>query len=181
MRAIAMVVVLAGLVLARPAAAQPQGDGEKAKRPAKKANKKPAAPARPAAPPTAPGFGLGSMAAQAAGAAAAPAAGDTRPGAVDARRLDLTPRRQLETGKAGLAGDRRGSERTSGMTLGDDGDWRVQALQVGAMAAVFGALVAVCGNGSCLLPDFLGIGGRDELGPPPGLEIREQPDLRDPR
>jgi hypothetical protein len=180
MRAIAMVVVLAGLVVARPAAAQPQSADEK--RPVKKANKKPAAPARPAAPAAAvPGFGLGSMAAKAAGAAAAPAAGDTRPGAVDARRLDLTPRRQLETGKAGLAGDRRGSERTSGMTLGDDGDWRVQALQVGAMAAAFGALVAVCGNGRCLLPDFLGTGGRDELGPPPGLEIREQPDLRDPR
>ena len=47
------------------------------------------------------------------------------------------------------------------------------------MAAAFGALVAICANGGCMLPDFLG--AREDLGPPPGLEIREEPQLRDPR
>lgn len=181
MRAIAILVLVAGLIAARSAAAQPQPDA-KAKSPATKSKPK-AKASKPAeqAPTSAAGFGLGSMAAQAAGAAARPAAGDTRQGAADARRLDLTPRHQLETGKAGQAGTGRlGAERSSGMSLGDDGDWRVQAMQVGAMAAAFGALVAICGDGKCMLPGFLG-GGQDELGPPPGLEIREQPDLRDPR
>jgi hypothetical protein len=182
MRAIAAFVLL-GLVATRPAAAEPQASPatERANEPQKKKPKArtPKAgqekPAEPAAAPRA-GFGLGSMAAMAASAAAGPAAEDVKKGKVEARRLDLTPERQVEK----LAGDRRGSERGSGVTLGDDTSWRVQAVQVGAMAAVFGALVAICGNGQCLLPEVFG-GGRDELGPAPGVGTPSEPKLRDPR
>jgi hypothetical protein len=58
-----------------------------------------------------------------------------------------------------LGHGRRAPEKQRRLTLGDDGDWKVQAAQVGAMAAVFGALVALCGGGKCLIPgeavDFL--------------------------
>jgi hypothetical protein len=39
------------------------------------------------------------------------------------------------------------------MTLGDDGNWKVQAAQVGAMVGIFGALVGLCGGGKCLIPN----------------------------
>jgi hypothetical protein len=58
-----------------------------------------------------------------------------------------------------LGHGRRSPEKERRLTLGDDGDWKVQAAQVGAMAAVFGALVGLCGGGKCLIPgeavDFL--------------------------
>lgn len=45
------------------------------------------------------------------------------------------------------------AERRGGLDLGDDGDWRVQAAQIGVMAAGFAALVGLCGGGKCMLPE----------------------------
>lgn len=174
MRAIATLVLL-GLVAARPAAAEPPAPGEKKQsRPAKgKQKEKPAEPA--ASPAVAPGFGLGSMAAQAAGSATLPK-NDRERGKADAIRLDLTPQRQFQSGKLG---DQRGKERRSGVGLGDDGDWRVQAAQVGAMVGIFGALVAICADGGCLLPELFG--GQDRLGPAQGVGHRQAGQPRDGR
>ena len=72
----------------------------------------------------------------------------------------------------------RGNEKSSGMSLGDDTSWQVQAVQVGAIAAGFAALVAICGNGNCLLPWG---GGADNLGPSPDLQIRPDNEPRPAR
>lgn len=61
-----------------------------------------------------------------------------------AQRIDLFPSRVLQR--------RATNERERRMTLGDDGDWKVQAAQVGAMVGVFGALLGLCGGGKCLVP-----------------------------
>lgn len=54
---------------------------------------------------------------------------------------------------------RKSPEEKHRLTLGNDESWKAQAVQVGAMAAVFGALVGLCGGGKCLIPsgatDFL--------------------------
>ena len=85
-----------------------------------------------------------------------------------ARRLDLTPSRLF--GKADpTTGDRR-KENRAGLGLGNDGNWKVQAAQIGAMAAGFAALAALCGDGKCLLP-WGGGNAADRLGPSPDLEI----------
>jgi len=183
MRAIAMFALL-GLIAARPAAAEPQAaSGEKtkkkpaaAKQPAKQPAEQPAAVEGTKQAPA--GLDLRSMAAAAAKAAGPQTSEEDERGKAESRRLDLTPQRQFQSGK--LSSDRRGAEARSGIGLGDDTDWRVQAVQVGAIAATFGALVALCGSGNCLLPEIFG-GGRDELGPSPDLQIREEPQLRDPR
>jgi hypothetical protein len=44
-------------------------------------------------------------------------------------------------------------ESRAGLGLGNDGDWRVQAAQIGAMAVGFAALAALCGGARCLLPE----------------------------
>lgn len=172
MRAIAFLVVAGLIAVARPASAEPQAAPSKKE---KKEQEKRGAPTP--GPAAQSGYGLGSVAAMAARAAEGTTqATDAR--LAESRRLDLTPRRQLESGVGGRA-DRRGSERGTGITLPDDTDWKVQAAQVGGMAALFGALVAVCGGGRCLLP------GSDDaaerIGPPPGLQTRSEPKLRDPR
>jgi hypothetical protein len=194
MRAIAATVTVLGLIAAWPAYAGPPASPGAAKHKAKarpdakatrpdetKGKAKKEAPAQPpaAAPASAPGFGLGSMAAQAAGAGA-PASTEREKGVAESRRLDLTPRTQFDSGKVAGQGDQRGKERGSGLSLGNDGDWRVQAAQVGVMVGVFGALVAACANGGCLLPEVFG-GGRDNLGPPSGLQTRDSGKLRDGR
>ena len=172
MRAIATLVLL-GLVAARPAAAEPPAPGDKKQsQPAKgKQKEKPAEPA--ASPAVGPGFGLGSMAAQAAGSATPPDT-DRERGKAEARRLDLTPQRQFQK-----LGDPRGKERRSGVGLGDDGDWVVHAVQVGAMVGLFSALVAICADGGCLLPELFG--GQDRLGPAPGVGLRQAGEPRDAR
>lgn len=179
-------MVLLGLIAARPAAAEPQTEASpksKQTKQTQKPDQKPEAKTDKAGKkkPASAGFGLGSMAEMAANAAARPGDEEAEKGKAEARRLDLTPRAQLESGKLGTSADRRGTERGRGLTLGDDTDWKVQAMQVGAMAAVFTTLVAVCGNGRCLLPELFGGGGQDELGPAPGVQTRDQPKLRDPR
>jgi hypothetical protein len=78
------------------------------------------------------------------------------------------------------SGDARGKEKRSGIGLGKDTDWRVHAAQVGVMVGVFGALVAACAEGGCLLPELFG-GGRDQLGPSSDLKIRDSGPLRDAR
>jgi hypothetical protein len=173
MRAIAFLVVAGLIAVARPASAEPQAaPGKKDKK--QQVEKRGAPTPDPAAQP---GYGLGSVAAMAARAAEG-ATRDVDAKTVETRRLDLTPRRQLDSG-VGTRADRRGSERGTGIALPDDTDWKVQAVQVGGMAALFGALVAVCGGGRCLLP------GADDaserIGPPPGLQVRPEPKLRDPR
>jgi hypothetical protein len=182
MRAIATVLVL-GMIAARPALAGPKtSPGAKKQKPKQADKARKEAPAEPpaSAPASVPGFGLGSMAAQAAGAAAGPAGSEQREKDVaEARRLDLTPRRLFDTGKVAGQNDRRGKERGSALDLGNDGDWRVQAVQVGAMVGVFGALVAACANGGCLLPEVFG--GRDRLGPPSDLQTRDSGPVRSGR
>lgn len=68
------------------------------------------------------------------------------------RRINLFPEKVF--GKS-----RHTPEDRHRLTLGDDRNWKVQAAQVGAMAAVFGALVGLCGGGKCMIPngavDFL--------------------------
>jgi hypothetical protein len=166
----ALVVVIMALGLAAPLAS-----AEPAKAPSKKktpvAAKKKAAKA--ATPASLGGVSLGNMAAQAAGSSADKA--DKTPTPNGARRLDLTPSRLF--GKSD-APDRRGKEKHKGMSLGDDTSWQAQAVQVGAIAAGFAALVAICGNGNCLLPWG---GGADNLGPPADLEIRPDNEPRPAR
>jgi len=125
-------------------------------------------------PGTAPRFGLSGM----AGSAAAKSA--EQPVPVGAQRLDLTPARLFGKGQVKDKPDRRGAEKRSGFSLGDDRDWKVQAAQVGVMAAGFAALVGLCGGGKCMLPDvpFL---PQSEEGPPPGLEIRPNSEPRSAR
>jgi hypothetical protein len=60
------------------------------------------------------------------------------------QRINLFPTRVLQ--------NRSKTERERRMTLGDDGNWKVQAAQVGAMVGIFGALVGLCGGGKCLIP-----------------------------
>lgn len=174
MRAIATVVLL-GLIAARPAAAEPQASpGEDKQKQQKQPPKQP--PKQPQKQNTAPGLGLGlgGMAAQATTSGA-----NQTGGAPDATFLDLTPQRLFESGTLDSEGDRRGTERRSGLGLGNDGDWRVQAAQVGVMVGVFGALVAACADGGCLLPEFFG--SRDRLGPSEDLQIRDPGPVRDGR
>jgi len=164
----ALVVVIMALGLAAPlASAEPASAPSKKKTPV--AGKKKPVKAAPASP----GVSLGSMAAQAAGTRADKA--DKTPTPNGARRLDLTPSRLF--GKSD-APDHRGKEKRSGMSLGDDTSWQAQAVQVGAIAAGFAALVAICGNGNCLLPWG---GGADNLGPPADLEIRPDNEPRPAR
>lgn len=61
-----------------------------------------------------------------------------------------------------------------------DGDWRVQAAQVGVMAAGFAALVGLCGGGKCLLPNAVNEWLPDwaEAKPPPNVTVRPQPRVR---
>jgi hypothetical protein len=145
--------------------------------PSKPARARPAAKPEVAPVPAAPAPGsLADMAARAAAGAEARPAPVVSPGA-----LDLTPRRQLEALTSGdRSRDRRGAERTSGIDLGDDSSWKVQAIQVGTMAALFGTLVAVCGDGKCMLPGFFG-GGRDDIGLAPGAHPRKEPTVRSGR
>ena len=88
-----------------------------------------------------------------------------KPGKQDGEKPDLRVAEPQGLGSinlfpgAVLGHGRRAPEKERRLTLGDDGDWKVQAAQVGAMAAVFGALVGLCGGGKCLIPgeavDFL--------------------------
>ncbi len=167
----ALVVVIMALGLAAPLAS-----AEPAKAPKKKTPVAARKGAAKAAKPASPGVSLGSMAAQAAGTSAdkADQAGKT-PTPNGARRLDLTPSRLF--GKSD-APDHRGKEKRSGVSLGDDTSWQRQAVQVGAIAAGFAALVAICGNGNCLLPWG---GGADNLGPPADLQIRPDNEPRPAR
>jgi hypothetical protein len=160
----ALVMFLALGLAALPAAAEPAGKAPKKKSPvtAKKKAQKPATP----------GVSLGSMAQAAAGTSDKPDGAATPNGA---RRLDLTPARLF--GKSDTA-NRRGKEKSKGIALGDDSSWQVQALQVGAMATGFAALVALCGSGNCLLPWG---GGADDLGPPADLQIRPDNEPRPAR
>lgn len=160
----ALVVILALGLAALPASAEPAKAPTKkapvAKQSKKKAQQKPATP----------GVSLGSMAQAAAGQGA-----EKSPTPNGARRLDLTPARLF--GKSD-GSDRRGKEKTSGVSLGDDTSWKVQAVQVGAIAAGFAALVAICGNGNCLLPFG---GGAENLGPSDSLQIRPDNEPRPAR
>jgi len=159
----ALVVILALGLAALPAAAEP------AKAPQKKA---PVAGKKKAKKPATPGVSLGSMAQAAAGTSGEKDSAATPNGA---RRLDLTPSRLF--GKSD-GSNRRGKEKRSGVSLGEDISWQRQAVQVGAIAAGFAALVAICGNGNCLLPWG---GGGDNLGPPPDLQIRPDSEPRPAR
>ena len=165
MRALVVSVVMVALGLAAPLASA---------EPAKASKKKsPVAAKKKAQKPAGPGVSLGSMAQAAAGTSAAEKADAKTPNG--ARRLDLTPSRLF--GKADPSG-KRDKEKGSGISLGDDTSWQVQAVQVGAIAAGFAALVAICGNGNCLLPFG---GGGDNLGPAPDLEIRPDNEPRPAR
>jgi hypothetical protein len=166
MRAFVVSVVMVALGLAAPLAS-----AEPAKAPKKKA---PVAAKKKAQQPASPGVSLGSMAQAASGTSAADKA-DSKPTPNGARRLDLTPSRLF--GKSDPSGN-RGKEKSSGVSLGDDTSWQVQAVQVGAIAAGFAALVAICGNGNCLLPWG---GGGDNLGPAPDLQIRPDNEPRPAR
>ena len=160
----ALVVMLALGLAALPASAEP------AKAPTKKDPT--SAKKKKAKKPATPGVSLGSMAQAAAGTSGEKDSAATPNGA---RRLDLTPSRLF--GKSD-APDRRGKEKRSGVALGDDTSWQVQAVQVGAIAAGFAALVAICGSGNCLLPFG---GGADNLGPPADLQIRPDNEPRPAR
>lgn len=168
----ALVVILALGLAALPAAAEPApakapASSSPKKAPGKKKSSKPAK-----AKTASPGVSLGSMAQAAAGKSDEPAATPN-----GARRLDLTPARLFGQGGNGTP-DRRGKEKSSGLSLGEDSSWKVQAVQVGAIAAGFAALVAICGNGNCLLPFG---GGADNLGPPADLQIRPDNEPRPAR
>lgn len=163
----ALVVILALGLAALPAAAEPAKAPTKKKAPVAKTT---AAKKKGQEKPATPGVSLGSMAQAAAGTGA-----EKTPTPNGARRLDLTPARLF--GKSDTP-DRRGKEKTSGIGLGDDTSWKVQAVQVGAIAAGFAALVAICGNGNCLLPFG---GGADNLGPPADLQIRPDSEPRPAR
>lgn len=130
-----------------------------------------AAPAKAHA--RAPQPGLAGMSAAAAGAA-----GSTEPGnppGVSAH-LDLSPQRQATA--ISHAADRRGSERTTGLTYGGT-SWKSEAVGIGVMAATFGALLGLCGSGNCTLPAF---GPSDHIGAPANLDIRrEEPHPRSAR
>jgi hypothetical protein len=165
MRALVVSVVMVALGLAAPLAS-----ADPAKAPRKKA---PVAAKKKGHKPAAPGVSLGSMAQAAAGTSAADKADAKTPNG--ARRLDLTPSRLF--GKTDPSG-KTGKEKSSGVSLGNDTSWQVQAVQVGAIAAGFAALVAICGNGNCLLPFG---GGGDNLGPAPDLEIRPDNEPRPAR
>ena len=180
MRALLAIVVIA--LAAAPAAADPSAPAPaKKKPPAAAAKKAPPAAKKPTAAP-APGVDLGSM----ARAAAAPVARGDDKGATDARtpngarRLDLTPSRLFGKDTPRPA-DRRGGERGSGVSLGDDGDWAVQAAQVGVMAAGFAELWALCGGGNCMLPDVLPDAFTTPEGLPPDLQIRPHNEPRSAR
>ena len=159
MRALVVILVALGLA-ALPASADPA-----------KAPKKKTAVAKKKAAPQSPGVSLGSMAQAAAGSTEKDKAATPN----GARRLDLTPARLF--GKSDTP-DRRGKEKSKGMSLGDDTGWKAHALQVGAMATGFAALVALCGSGNCLLPWG---GGADNLGPPADLQIRPDNEPRPAR
>lgn len=165
----ALVVILALGLAALPASAEPAKAPQKPQKksaPVSKTSSKKKAQAKPATP----GVSLGSMAQAAAGQN-----GEKTPTPNGARRLDLTPARLF--GKSD-APDHRGKEKGSGIGLGNDTSWKVQAVQVGAIAAGFAALVAICGNGNCLLPFG---GGADNLGPPADLQIRPDNEPRPAR
>ena len=178
MRALLAILVIG--VFAAPAAADPPAPPPATKKPAAKpAAKKPAA--KPAAKPPSPGaatpgVSLSSMARAATGPAGADADPRTPNGA---RRLDLTPARLF--GVKGPATDKRGSERGSGTSLGDDSSWAVQAAQVGAMAVGFAALWALCGGGNCMLPDVLPDAFTSEEGLSSDVQIRPEPEVRSAR
>jgi hypothetical protein len=95
---------------------------------------------------------------EAAPPASAPAPPPAPNLAVPAATLDLTPSRLF--GPLGSLGARKSEERPA-ITLGDDRDWKVQAVQIGAMVGAFGALTALCAGGRCaqafgdVLPGFL--------------------------
>ena len=97
-----------------------------------------------------------------------------------AKRLDLFPSKVLESAAKGAKGK---NERRPGLSLGSDGDWKVQAAQVGVMAATFGALVGLCGAGNCRLPDGLSSWLPDSLKAkaPPSVPLRRRPKLRKAR
>jgi len=163
----ALVVFMALGLAALPAAAEPAKAPTK---PLKKNVAKTTAKKKAPAKPTTPGVSLGSMAQAAAGQNQ-----EKTPTPNGARRLDLTPARLFGHSDAP---DHRGKEKGSGIGLGDDTSWKVQAIQVGAIAAGFAALVAICGNGNCLLPFG---GGKDNLGPSDDLQIRPDNEPRPAR
>lgn len=168
----ALIAILVTGFLAAPAAADPPTT-----KPAPAARKKTKKKAPAPAPAAAPGMSLGSMARAATGSSAADAADARTPNG--ARRLDLTPARLF--GVKGPKSDRRGSERTSGVSLGDDSSWAVQAAQVGVMAAGFAALWAICGSGNCMLPDVLPDAFTTSEGLPADVAIRPEPEVRSAR
>jgi hypothetical protein len=177
MRALLSILVIA--LAAGPAAADPPAVPVQKQPPTKK---KPAATAKATAtakakPAAAPGVNLGSMA-RAATAPGSAEANDART-PNGARRLDLSPARLFGHGMGKT--DRRGAERGSGTSLGDDGSWAVQAAQVGVMAVGFAALWALCGGGNCMLPDVLPDAFSTPEGLPPDLEIRPHNEPRSAR
>ena len=204
MRAITAVIVVS-LMAAGPAFADPTAHSSPAhpshsrgKKPSERGKKKPppadhpkaaakgqarpargqaAAPGHPAAAGAHPGGavqpGLTGMSAAAVGAADRPDPGN--PAGVSAH-LDLSPQRQ--SAAISHAADRRGSERTAGLTMGGT-SWKAEAVQVGVMAATFGALLGLCGHGNCALPSVL---PSDRIGAPANLDIRrEEPHPRSAR
>lgn len=71
---------------------------------------------------------------------------------VDPRRVNLFPPNVFGRGLLAPPGNGK-SERRKGISLGADGDWRVHAAQVGAMALGWAALVGLCSGGKCMIPD----------------------------
>src|SRR4029079_18484628 len=124
----ALVVIMALGLAALPASAEPakapsKPEKKKAAPVAKTQAAKKKAPAKPASP----GVSLGSMAQAAAGQNQ-----EKTPTPNGARRLDLTPSRLFGKGDGT---DHRGKEKGSGIGLGDDTSWKVQAGQGGAHRA----------------------------------------------
>jgi hypothetical protein len=91
------------------------------------------------------------------------------------RPVDLFPPTVFgERGRFTL-GDGGANERRPGINLGNDGDWRVQAAQVGVMVGGFAALAALCGSGACRLPGVV-----DDLVPDFLRSHQVVPELRAP-
>jgi hypothetical protein len=142
-----IIVAIAVLGVAGVAAADPpekKAEPEKAakKPPAKRAAKK--APAKKAPAEKAPAKAEDASAAPKV--AGPPAPTDLRVKDAAVAPINLFPEKVMRN-RATTA-----TERQQRMTLGDDGNWKVQAAQVGAMVGIFGALVGLCGGGKCLVP-----------------------------
>ena len=69
------------------------------------------------------------------------------------RTVQLFPRRTMVDPVSGVIWQVKSDPSEmppTGIPMGDDRDWRVQAAQVGVMAAAFTALVLLCGNTRCM-------------------------------